>query len=316
MRATPQEVTGGAHLSGIHIGLWEHATAEQRRNLVGIDFVIFRFTAVDGFHVEGMPQDKGNAFFSTEVSEPVPGEDTLNRDNQAVTVGGNSLEKRFRRGFHVAVQHDFPLVTQDTDVHASGMQIDTTVKWVLIGVEAHEVSSFLGNLHFPLPAYHWGMPRRRPQSLSRAWSRRGTPRGSGPACVPGMRSCLGVKVPRPGLRGAEGPGKRQGVTARWGLKAAWHEGAGRGTRTGDEGWYARDEWARDHNVLPPQLGRTLEIRRLCTEGLTADRGRSAGCPGRGLRAEQSALTAPQKSADGIGPPAKVGRPERWRGVVA
>jgi hypothetical protein len=31
--------------------------------------------------------------------------------------------------------------------------------------------------------------------------------------------------------GAAGSGKRKGVTARWGLKAAWSEGAGRGTRT-------------------------------------------------------------------------------------
>ncbi len=51
-------------------------------------------------------------------------------------------------------------------------------------------------------------------------------------CVPCMLSCSGVKVPCPGIRGAEGQGKRQGVTARWGLKEAWNEGAGRGTRTG------------------------------------------------------------------------------------
>ena len=70
-----------------------------------------------------------------------------------------------------------------------------------------------------------------------------------------MRSGLGVKVSRPGVRGAEGPGKRQGVTVRWGLKEAWNEGAGRGTRTGEEVWYVRDEWARHHQVLPPQLGR-------------------------------------------------------------
>jgi hypothetical protein len=76
-------------------------------------------------------------------------------------------------------------------------------------------------------------------------------RGSPPACVLCMRSCSGVKVPRPGVRGAEGQGKRQGVTARWGLKDAWNEGAGRGTRTRDEVWYVRDEWARDHKVLHP-----------------------------------------------------------------
>jgi hypothetical protein len=26
-------------------------------------------------------------------------------------------------------------------------------------VKSHEVSSFIGNLFFPLPAYHWGMLR-------------------------------------------------------------------------------------------------------------------------------------------------------------
>ena len=35
-------------------------------------------------------------------------------------------------------------------------------------------------------------------------------------CGPGMLSCLGVKVSCPGVRGAAGPGKRQGVTVRWG----------------------------------------------------------------------------------------------------
>jgi hypothetical protein len=36
----------------------------------------------------------------------------------------------------------------------------------------------------------------------------------------------------------------------------------------------------------------------------------------GLRAEESSLTAPQKSAEGIVPPAMGGRPERWTRVVA
>jgi hypothetical protein len=67
-----------------------------------------------------------------------------------------------------------------------------------------------------------------------------------------MLSCLGVKVPRPGIRGAEGQGKRKGVTARWGLKGAWNARAGRGTRTRDEVWYSRDERARDREVLHPQ----------------------------------------------------------------
>jgi hypothetical protein len=70
-----------------------------------------------------------------------------------------------------------------------------------------------------------------------------TARGSCRACVPCMRSCSGVKVPCPGMCGAEGQGKRQGVTARWGLKEAWNEGAGRGTQTGYEVWHNRHELA-------------------------------------------------------------------------
>src|SRR5262245_6818972 len=74
------------------------------------------------------------------------------------------------------------------------------------------------------------------------------------ACVPCMLSCLGVKVPRPGIRGAEGQGKRQGVTVRWGLKEAWNERAGRVTRTGYEVWYSRGELARNSKALHPPLG--------------------------------------------------------------
>jgi hypothetical protein len=43
--------------------------------------------------------------------------------------------------------------------------------------------------------------------------------------------------------------------------------------------------------------------------MTAYRGSSVGCPGTGLRAEQSSLTAPQKSAEGI-----VGTCERAEGL--
>jgi hypothetical protein len=42
------------------------------------------------------------------------------------------------------------------------------------------------------------------------------------ACVPCMRSCSGVQVPCPGMRGAAGQGTRQGVCARRRLKAAWN----------------------------------------------------------------------------------------------
>jgi hypothetical protein len=54
-------------------------------------------------------------------------------------IGGHSLEKGFRSRFLVAVQQDAPLVTHDADIHGAGLQVDTTVKTVLVGVEALEI---------------------------------------------------------------------------------------------------------------------------------------------------------------------------------
>ena len=44
---------------------------------------------------------------------------------------------------------------------------------------------------------------------------------------------------------------------RWGLKEAQSKSAGRGTRTGSEVWYTRDERARDREVLHLPTGGVL-----------------------------------------------------------
>jgi hypothetical protein len=66
-------------------------------------------------------QDEGNALFRAEVGEPIPGEDAFHGDDEAVTIGSNGLEKGFGSGFHIAVQQDFTVVTQDANVHGTGM---------------------------------------------------------------------------------------------------------------------------------------------------------------------------------------------------
>src|SRR4029450_6919694 len=143
MHTAPQEVTGRPHRGGIDRGLWEHPASEEDGNFLRVNLIVFRLAAVDGFHIQGMPEDKRNAFARTEVGKPIPGEDTLDSNNQPVTRGCNSLEKRFGSCWHVAVQHDLAVLTQDTKVHGAGMQVDAAVKWVLGGVESHEVSSSL-----------------------------------------------------------------------------------------------------------------------------------------------------------------------------
>ena len=86
-----------------------------------IDFVRFGLAAVNGFHLKGMAQDEGNAFLSTQVGEPLPGEDAFHRHDQPLSIRGNRLEEGFRGGFHVAVQHGFAIVTQEANVHGTGM---------------------------------------------------------------------------------------------------------------------------------------------------------------------------------------------------
>jgi hypothetical protein len=75
----------------------------------------------------------------SRLAHPTP--ETLDRDNQAVTGRGNGFEKRFWSRWHIVMEHEVSGVLSDAEVHASGMQIDTTVKWVLVGGESPEVSS-------------------------------------------------------------------------------------------------------------------------------------------------------------------------------
>jgi hypothetical protein len=52
--SSPEEISGGTHPGRIDIGLREHSSPEQGGDLMGIDLIVFGFSSVDGFHVEGM----------------------------------------------------------------------------------------------------------------------------------------------------------------------------------------------------------------------------------------------------------------------
>jgi hypothetical protein len=41
----------------------------------------------------------------------------------------------------MVVKHALPVLIQDTEVHGAGVQVDATIKLVLLGVESPEVSS-------------------------------------------------------------------------------------------------------------------------------------------------------------------------------
>ena len=41
---------------------------------MGVDLIVFGFSSVDRFHVEGVAEDEWNVLFNTEIGDPVPGE--------------------------------------------------------------------------------------------------------------------------------------------------------------------------------------------------------------------------------------------------
>ncbi len=84
-----------------------------------------------------MTENKRNVLFTTEIGEPVPGEDAFNSYNDILTIWSDGLEKDVRIGLDIPVKNDLPFLVEDTKVHCSGVQVDTTVKFVLIGVKSH-----------------------------------------------------------------------------------------------------------------------------------------------------------------------------------
>jgi hypothetical protein len=119
--AATSEVAGRAHRGGIDLGLGEHAATPQRRNLVGIDRVMFGLAAVNGVHLEGMPQDEGKTLVRTAISQPVPGEQTFDGHHEAVTIGRHGLQKGCGGGLHIPVDEDLSLPVQDAEVHGAGL---------------------------------------------------------------------------------------------------------------------------------------------------------------------------------------------------
>ena len=79
------EIPGGAHGSGIDVGLRDHACAKESADFLRIDSVVLGFTSMDGFHVEGVAEDEGDVFAIAEISEPVPGEHALDGYDDTVT---------------------------------------------------------------------------------------------------------------------------------------------------------------------------------------------------------------------------------------
>ena len=73
---------------------------------MGVDPVVLRFAAVNGFHVKRMPQNKGDTFTVAEIGQPVPGEDAFDGDDDILAEGSDRFQKRIRIRRHVPMKND------------------------------------------------------------------------------------------------------------------------------------------------------------------------------------------------------------------
>src|SRR6516225_7449646 len=138
--ALAQEGTQRPLLGRIYIRWRDEIGAQQVGELLGVDAVVFVFSPVDGFDVEGVGQDELEAGVLASVGQPIPTEHALATDGQVVFVRLDELEEELEVVvFDVAVDQLFAFAVHDADVHLTGMQIDSAVVLGGGGVILHSV---------------------------------------------------------------------------------------------------------------------------------------------------------------------------------
>jgi len=176
MHTTAKQISSRAHVLGIHIGLRDHAAAQQYGDLLRVDLVILGFASVNGSHVQGMTENKSDAFAGADIGQPVPGENAFNGHNDLIPKRSDRFQKRIRIRLHVAMKNDRAGLVQNAEVHGSRVQINSAVMRMLLRIEFHRPpplspfgdDSFIGMVDpSTKPVF-----RRMPQSVSRACSRR------------------------------------------------------------------------------------------------------------------------------------------------
>jgi hypothetical protein len=102
-----------------------------------VDLIVFGFAAVDGFHVEGVAQDKGDVFFNAQVSDPIPGEHAFHGHDHVLSEWFDGLEENLSISLDVAMKHDCSGAIEDAEIHFLGMKVDSAIILVLFGVKSH-----------------------------------------------------------------------------------------------------------------------------------------------------------------------------------
>ena len=77
---------------------------------------------------------------AAQIGEQVPGEQALARHDESFAIGFDDFEEASGVTRQVDVFAGESAVIDDTDVHCSGMQVDSAVVWMLLLIEPHHRS--------------------------------------------------------------------------------------------------------------------------------------------------------------------------------
>jgi hypothetical protein len=110
---------------------------------------------MNGFHVKSMTENEVDALPRTEVGEPIPGEDTLDRDGEAVSERSDGFQKNIRIRDKVSMKKDLSFLVEYARVHISCMKVDAAVVLVVRIVESHQALSFRVGQSSPAYSRSW-----------------------------------------------------------------------------------------------------------------------------------------------------------------
>src|SRR5262249_7441172 len=103
----------------------------------GVDLVALALAAVDGLHVQGVPEHEGEALFVAQVGEPVPAEQALAADDEVVAEGGDGVEEGGAVGGDGLLEEGVPGLVEQARGQGPGVQFAAEVESLLWGEEAH-----------------------------------------------------------------------------------------------------------------------------------------------------------------------------------
>ena len=135
MYPAPEEIARGPHLRWIDVSVGEHPAAEQDRHRVGVHRVVCGLAPVDGLHRERLAPDEGHPLLGAEVSQPVPGEQTFDADDEILPIRRHRLQEWLGGRLHIAGPQDLARLIHAAEIHGAGVPVDATGTRVLSGVK-------------------------------------------------------------------------------------------------------------------------------------------------------------------------------------